>query len=122
MHPRKRCSRGHDRTDPDNIRTQIRKDGRVIRECLGCYYVRREAYRKGGKIQSTEPVLPLTRMCRWCGKRYGRGRRSPARWAESKYCSNACAKPAFVASGHAARRKPLPKHEVARLRRMVGIA
>lgn len=112
-----KCKRGHDITDPANVKTR-RSDG--VRICVACQRIRALADEERKEKKHYPP-----RTCQQCHRRYTiSSQPDPAKarayWNRRKYCGERCRNTAANIRGQVTK-KPLSDAEVARLRRLVGI-
>jgi len=119
------CVRGHDVTDPANVRAWTNKAGVTHRECLLCRHLREAAYRAGSRVEPAYVFPP--RECEQCGQIYHHSNPGETRrkWARRRYCSQECVAAMLVelrrdrlACGTPGR---LSDAELARLRQAVGL-
>lgn len=82
-----RCQRGHDVTDPANVRVFRRRNG-IGRECLVCQTMR-AAHEP---LPTLAAVMFPPRTCEQCGGVYHHkpGTRSRREWARQRYCGERC--------------------------------
>jgi hypothetical protein len=123
-----RCPRGHDVTDPANVRVVRREtrraDGGGARVCRACALERDRARRHGGRLES--PIAFPDRVCEHCGDTYSRPSGvSRPEWQRRRYCGHPCRVAALVESARrradVVRRAPLDEATVRRLRALVGV-
>ncbi len=96
------CRRGHDITDPANIRIVRRRNGTSSRRCRPCEIAESRGRRHGTPVPRLRSEYP-PHECATCGRAFTvddrpwRRRMAPSNWARQRYCSTMCGRAGIAA-------------------------